>query len=96
MKKVERVEEIQIGDIFIKSGFPGHAVIVVDLAVEPTTGKKVFLLAQSYMPAQEIHVLRNANNEKMSPWYEVNGDDKLYTPEWTFEWLELRRFHERE
>jgi hypothetical protein len=96
MKKVERAEEIQIGDVFIKSGFPGHAVIVVDLAVEPTTGKRVFLLAQSYMPAQEIHVLRNANDEKMNPWYEVNGDDKLYTPEWTFEWSELRRFHERE
>jgi hypothetical protein len=96
MKKVERIEEIQISDVFIKSGFPGHAVIVVDLAVEPTTGKKIFLLAQSYMPAQEIHVLRNADNEKMNPWYEVNGDDKLYTPEWTFEWPELRRFHERE
>ncbi len=71
-------------------------MIVVDLVVDPTTGRKFFLLAQSYMPAQEIHILRNADNEKMSPWYEVNGDDKLYTREWTFEWSELRRFHERE
>jgi hypothetical protein len=92
MKKVERVEDIQSGDVFIKSGFPGHAVLVVDLAVEAETGKKAFLLAQSYMPAQEIHVLRNPNDDKSNPWYEIGATDKLYTPEWTFEWSELKRF----
>jgi hypothetical protein len=38
------------------------------------------------------HVLRNVKDDKMNPWYEVNSTDKLYTPEWTFEWSDLRRF----
>lgn len=92
MKPVSALAQIQIGDVFIKGGYPGHAVIVVDLAVDPNSNKKAILLAQSYMPAQEIHVLKNPRDEKMSPWYVVNGEDKLYTPEWTFDWSELRRF----
>ncbi|MFN3876146.1 MAG: DUF4846 domain-containing protein, partial [Flavobacteriales bacterium] len=49
---------LAIGDVFIQAGSPGHAVIVVDAARHPD-GRIAFLLAQSYMPAQEIHVLRN-------------------------------------
>ena len=63
---------MRIGDFFIQGGFPGHAVIIVDMAeaIEPKTGggrRKYFLLAQSYMPAQDMHVLRNPAGE--SPWY---------------------------
>lgn len=67
-------------------------MIVVDLAIDSTAGKKAVLLAQSYMPAQEIHILNNPRADNMNPWYVVNGEDKLYTPEWTFAWSELRRF----
>ena len=68
------IENLRIGDVFIKGGFPGHAVILVDLA-ENETGEKVFLLAQSYMPAQEIQILKNPNNLELSPWYssEISG-----------------------
>ena len=58
---------LQPGDVFIKGGSPGHAVIVVDVAVHPTTKKKVFLLAQSYMPAQQIHILVNPVSRSLSP-----------------------------
>ena len=34
---------LQPGDVFIKGGSPGHAVIVMDVAIHPNTGKKVFL-----------------------------------------------------
>lgn len=34
--------DLQPGDVFIQGGFPGHAVIVVDVAVHPATGKKYF------------------------------------------------------
>src|SRR5262245_33996526 len=47
--------EIAVGDVFIKGGFPGHAVLVADVAENATTGEKRFLLVQSYMPAQEMH-----------------------------------------
>ena len=85
---------LQPGDVFIKGGSPGHAVIVVDVAIYTQTGKKVFLLAQSYMPAQQIHILVNPANRGLSPWYELSDNDegKLYTPEWVFEKKDLKRF----
>jgi hypothetical protein len=89
------MSKMQIGDIFIQKGVPfGHAVIVVDMAVQPVTGKKVYLLAQSYMPAQEIQLLINPNNASLSPWYELK-DETIETPEWTFEPMDLRRFSEK-
>jgi len=91
MKKVS-IRDIQIGDIFIQGGFPGHAVIVVDIAVNVDTNTKVFLLAQSYMPAQEIHILKNSIDSSLSPWYEIPEDCILITPEWEFEVTDLMRF----
>jgi hypothetical protein len=84
--------EIEIGSVFIKGGSPGHAVIVVDLAENKTTGDKIFLLAQSYMPAQDIQILKNPNSANLSPWYSTNIDQKLITPEWTFTKNQLRKF----
>lgn len=86
--------EMKIGDVFIQGGHPGHAVIVVDMAVHPKTKKKVFLLAQSYMPAQHIHILTNPVNRKKSPWYELSDSDdgKVYTPEWIFNKKDLKQF----
>ena len=92
LKNVGIPEHIQIGDIFIQGGFPGHAVIVVDVAVASANGRRVMMLAQSYMPAQEIHILKNLRNPDMSPWFEINAADRLYTPEWIFGWDDLRRF----
>lgn len=89
--KVENLEEIQIGDIFIQGGSPGHGVIVVDVAINPDTNEKLFLLAQSYMPAQDMHILINPNDEAISPWYS-NDFDTLITPEWRFEKENLMRF----
>lgn len=86
------VERLAIGDVFIRGGSPGHAVIVMDVAVHKSTGKKVFLLAQSYMPAQDIHILKNPKDEKLSPWYSEDFGADLITPEWTFTREELRRF----
>jgi hypothetical protein len=90
LKKVP-VKELEIGDVFIRGGSPGHAVIVVDAAVNPA-GKKVFLLAQSYMPAQEIHVLKNPDDQALSPWYSNDFDGALLTPEWRFSSEDLKRF----
>jgi hypothetical protein len=90
--KPAKVSQLGIGDVFVQGGSPGHAVIVVDVAVHPQSGKKVFLLAQSYMPAQETQVLKNPNNAQLSPWYEADFDDVLHTPEWRFRSSNLRRF----
>ncbi len=86
------IHEIESGDIFIKGGFPGHAVIVVDMAASKTGGKKLFLLAQSFMPAQDMHILKNLANKKLNPWYELDFGDELLTPEWIFKKKQLKRF----
>ena len=39
---------IRSGDVLIRGGFPGHAVMVMDVAVN-AAGEKIYLLAQSYM-----------------------------------------------
>ncbi|MBW1984365.1 MAG: DUF4846 domain-containing protein, partial [Deltaproteobacteria bacterium] len=92
LKSVSDIANMKIGDVFIKGGFPGHAVMVVDMAYNKNTGKKVFLLAQSYMPAQDIHILKNPKDGTLSPWYDIEFGSTLYTPEWTFYKQELKRF----
>ncbi len=85
------VADVQAGDVFIRGGFPGHAVIVIDVA-KNKEGKKIFMLAQSYMPAQEIHVLKNPLKEDASPWYEVDEAERIITPEYVFKKEELKRW----
>jgi hypothetical protein len=89
---VTNIHDIKAGDVFIRGGTPGHAVIVLDVAINRESGKKIFLLAQSYMPAQEIHILNNPNREDLSPWYEEDFGDELITPQYTFTNNELMRF----
>ena len=76
----------------VEGGFPGHAVLVVDMARDPVSGGRVFLLAQSYMPAQDLHILRNPNNARLDPWYALGSGLELTTPEWRFDWPALYRF----
>ncbi len=83
------IADIEIGDVFIRGGSPGHAIIVVDMALNEQ-GEKIFLLAQSYMPAQDIHVLKNLENTTTSPWYSIPTGEKMQTPEWTFTTNELK------
>ncbi|MBC5775113.1 DUF4846 domain-containing protein [Pontibacter sp. KCTC 32443] len=90
--KAIAIKDIKIGDVFIKGGSPGHAVIVVDMAVNVQTNEKLFLLAQSYMPAQEIQILKNPMSPNLSPWYSTNFTGPLFTPEWTFQKSQLKRF----
>ncbi|MEM9824282.1 MAG: DUF4846 domain-containing protein, partial [Bacteroidota bacterium] len=70
LRAIDR-KEMQIGDVFIQGGFPGHALIVLDMA-ENATGQKIFLIAQSYMPAQDIHILQNHAASQLNPWYPLD------------------------
>ncbi|TXL71707.1 hypothetical protein FHP25_28875 [Vineibacter terrae] len=80
------------GDVLIQPGMPGHAVLIVDVVVNPGTGERRALLLQSFMPAQNIHVL---NNPGGGAWYRITGEKEIVTPEWTFAPADLRRFPER-
>lgn len=87
-------DQVLPGDVFIRGGSPGHAVLVLDVAENPQTRQRTFLICQSYMPAQSIHVLVNREQPPLSPWYNLATTDRLYTPQWTFEKDELRRFRD--
>ena len=41
---------------------------------------------------QEIHILRNPSDPRLSPWYLLDFGETLVTPEWTFRKTDLRRF----
>ena len=76
------LESMQPGDVLIKGGFPGHAMIVADMATNDK-GETVFMLAQGFMPAQNFHIVKNPGDSLRSPWYRlVRG--KIYTPGWEF------------
>lgn len=82
---------LAIGDVFIKGGFPGHAVLVADLVEHPETKERRFLLLQSFMPAQEVHVLKSPAADG-SPWYPAAFAWPLVTPEWPFAAGSLKRW----
>jgi hypothetical protein len=82
--------QLSAGDVFIHGGAPGHAMLVVDVA-EDASGNRVYLLAQSYMPAQDIHIVKNPADPAGNPWYRVDpAQSLLKTPEWVFTTNELR------
>jgi len=85
-------DDMKIGDVLVEGGSPGHAVIVVDMAQNMDTGEKLFMLAQSYMPAQDIHVLSNKLDKSISPWYRMDFEGELRTAEWTFDKSNLKSF----
>ena len=92
MKTVKNLNDLQVGDVFIVSNPKsyGHAMIVMDVAENPKTKDKAFLLAQSYMPAQDIHIVKNPIG---GAWYRLEElGNQLNTPEWTFPLTALHRF----
>lgn len=82
--------ELRPGDFVVQAGAPGHAVLVLDLAVAPD-GRRALLLGQGFMPAQSFQVLRPS---PARAWFVVDpGARALDTPFWApFPWKALRRF----
>ncbi len=92
LKYVSGIKKMAIGNIFIQGGFPGHAVLITDMAIDTITGEKIFLLCQSYMPAQDIHILKNLEDSLLTPWYKLGFGETLHTPEWIFTTQDLKKF----
>jgi hypothetical protein len=70
--KVDNPGQIQVGDVFIKGGSPGHCFIVMNVSINPA-GQRKFMLAQSFIPAQNIQLLQYG-----SPWFSL--DKPVYLP----------------
>lgn len=86
---------IQPGDIFVypaNSSQYGHAVMVADVA-ENTNGYLAVLLVEGYLPARSIHVMRNWQDEKNSPWFILDGEsDEITFSAFRFSVDDLRYF----
>jgi len=96
MADVQRVSvnDIMPGDMFIQPVRSGYAVVVVDVAYNPVTGERIFLLAKNYKSAKSAFILVQWGG---SPWYSIKPDeDKLITPEFIFQKTNLRRFRDRQ
>lgn len=90
--KSANMETMQVGDVFIKGGAPGHAEIVVDMAVHAVTGQKIFMLAEGYMPAQDAHIVLNTSEPSLGPWYRVTTGNSIVTPTWIFTRRQLKKW----
>ena len=69
--KPRDIKDVEIGDVFITSGNPGHAMIVVDMAMDKD-GNRSLLFAQGMMPAQSVHVVTNLEHGEDTPWYMID------------------------
>ena len=86
-------ENLVPGDVIIEAGSPGHAIMVADMIVDANGNKKI-LLMQSYMPAQEIHILATPSEDNGNPWYSIPNGGNFRTADWTFEDYKVGRFIE--
>lgn len=91
LKPISSFDSIQPGDVLVEGGNPGHVMTVVEIAINKKTGRKYYLLCQSFMPAQNIHIVKNHNRPDISPWYDTD-DNNIITPGWTFEKNQLMRW----
>jgi hypothetical protein len=80
-------DALRPGDFFVLPGGPGHAILILDVAAAPD-GRRVALLGQGFMPAQDFHVLSSDG----SAWFSLDGD-AVDTPFWPapFPWSSLHR-----
>jgi hypothetical protein len=91
LRPVDRIADAAIGDVFIQPGDPGHAVVIVDLAAD-AGGRKAALLAQSSMPARDMHLLHNTVDPRLGAWFPLVDGGPLTTPGRVFLPNDLKRF----
>jgi hypothetical protein len=89
---VKLFTHMQPGDMLVRAGSPGHAMMVGDVAVNAKTGDKIYLLIQSYMPAQDMHIVKNLSDRSLGPWYRADVGKRIITPGYMFETTQLRRW----
>ena len=80
--------DFTIGTVIITPGSPGHCSIVIDEMVDGA-GQKKFELAESYMPAQSIYVLRNPADG--TAWYRLQNGP-ITTASYRFTSYALKKF----
>ena len=91
LSEIKDLSDIEIGDLLIYPGFPGHVMMIADI-IENQQGERRFLFFQGNTPAQSVHIIKNSNNKDESPWYDLKGLTSLETPIYTFSSFKIVRF----
>lgn len=91
LPKVTSKKNLQVGDMLVYPGTPGHIMMIVDEA-KNEAGEKRFVLAQGNTPAQSVHMLKNPNDSKMNPWYELELNAYIEVPGYYFNNAKFIRF----
>jgi len=63
---------VALGDLYVLPGFPGHVLVVVDVARDGL-GAERLLIGEGYMPAQDFHLLG---------WIEPSTDGAVVVDSW--------------
>lgn len=92
LQPVASLRDAEIGDVFIRAGQPGHAVVIADMAEEMATGRRLVLLVQGSMPARGIYILSNTQHPELGAWFDLVDGEPIITPGYEFKPDELRRF----
>ncbi|NQX86370.1 MAG: DUF4846 domain-containing protein [Flavobacteriaceae bacterium] len=83
LPKINNVKNLEIGDMLIKGGSPGHVAIICDEVINES-GEKLFLLFQGNTPAQSVHLVKNLEDTSISPWYQLKKDALIPVSNYTF------------
>jgi hypothetical protein len=74
----------EAGDFFVTPGSPGHAVLLLDVAVN-AAGQRAALVGQGFMPAEDFHVLWGQGPRVLAKVWFLLPDEahpELDTPSW--------------
>ncbi len=91
LPKIDSAKDLKLGDMLIKGGAPGHVAMICDEAVN-ANGDKLFLLFQGNTPAQSVHLVKNLEIPKISPWYHLEKDKEITVSNYIFDSSKFVRF----
>ena len=75
------------GHVIVQGGYPGHAVVVLDVATD-ARGGTLLLVGEGFMPAQDAHV----QHGPVDGWWSWDPEEGLALPYWPLPAQALRRF----
>ncbi|SFD15821.1 DUF4846 domain-containing protein [Algibacter pectinivorans] len=91
LPRITDATSLQIGDMLIKGGTPGHIVMICDEVIN-NKGEKLFLLVQGNTPAQSVHLVKNLEDASRSPWYQFKTNAIIPVSNYTFTDSKFVRF----
>ncbi len=91
LPKINNISKVEVGDMLIYPGSPGHVIMVVDKATNEK-GENLFIFAQGNTPAQSVHIIKNPSDLSLSPWFQVELNEYMEIPTYYFNEAKFIRF----